>query len=78
MSIQYADYAADNHRLPFEKMRDALGLKLRSSLGFGGLIVGCSVVPVVNLFAMPAAVTGGTLFWLNELEDCSRKTADSA
>ncbi len=73
MSIQYADYSADNHQLSFSDMCKVLGVKLRSSLGFGGCIMGCSVVPILNIFAMPAAVTGGTLFWLNELSDASEK-----
>lgn len=73
MAIQYADYAADNHKLPFSDMRKRLAKKSRSSLGFGGCVMGCSVVPFVNIFAMPAAVTGGTLFWLNELSDNPEK-----
>jgi CysZ protein len=68
MSIQYADYAADNHQVPFDNLRYRLRNNLYSTLGFGGMVMGCSIIPVINIFAMPAAVTGGTLFWLNELK----------
>lgn len=66
MAIQYADYPADNHQIPFPDMRNSLWSRLRSSIGFGGAVMGCSVIPIINIFAMPAAVTGGTIFWLNE------------
>lgn len=68
MSIQYADYAADNHQTGFEDLRFRLRNRIYSTVGFGGMVMGCSIIPVVNVFAMPAAVTGGTLFWLNELK----------
>ncbi len=67
MAIQYADYPADNHQVPFGHMRNCLWRRSRSSFGFGAGIMACSVIPVLNIFAMPAAVTGGTLFWLNEI-----------
>lgn len=67
MSIQYADYAADNHKVPFSTMRNALWSRIRTSTGFGAAIMACSVIPVINIFCIPAAVIGGTLYWLNEL-----------
>lgn len=69
MSIQYADYPADNHQLKFSSLRDRLRKNLYSSLGFGCTIMAASVVPVINIFAMPAAVTGSVIFWLNELAE---------
>ncbi len=71
MAIQYADYPADNHQVEFYDMRNCLWSRIRSSLGFGTTIMGCSIVPIINIFAMPAAVTGGTIFWLNELKQHS-------
>lgn len=69
MAIQYGDYAADNNRLEFKALRRRLWKKKYSSLGFGGIVMGCSVVPILNIFAMPAAVTGGTIYWVKELKD---------
>ena len=71
MAIQYSDYAADNHQKDFKELRFCLWQKKFSSLGFGGFLMLCSVVPVVNIFIMPAAVTGGTSFWLKELSACN-------
>ena len=72
MSIQYVDYPADNHQLKFRELRGRLGKKFYSSMGFGGIVMGCSVIPILNLIAMPAAVIGGTIFWLNELRECEK------
>lgn len=70
MAIQYADYAADNNQKNFKTLRNCLWKKSFSSCGFGGVVMLCSVIPLVNIFAMPAAVAGGTLFWLRELKGC--------
>ncbi|MFT7560588.1 MAG: CysZ protein [Flavobacteriales bacterium] len=72
MSIQYVDYAADNNQLEFSDMRNCLWKRIRASLGFGSLVMGCSMIPIVNIFAMPAAVTGGTAYWVNELRSCHK------
>lgn len=68
MTIQYADYPADNHKVAFRDLRMRLWQRTYSSLGFGGSIMACSLIPFVNIFAMPAAVAGGTIYWVNELK----------
>jgi CysZ protein len=68
MSIQYVDYAADNHRTDFATLRKMLRKRRYSCVGFGGTVMGCSMVPLLNIIAMPAAVIGGTLFWVNEVK----------
>lgn len=68
MSIQYVDYAADNHRTEFATLRKILRKRRYSCLGFGGIVMGCSMVPILNIITMPAAVIGGTLFWVNEVK----------
>lgn len=74
MAIQYADYPADNHQIPFPEMRNGLWQRSGSSLGFGSAVMFCSVLPFVNIFAMPAAVIGGTIYWLNELQSNTETT----
>lgn len=69
MAIQYGDYAADNNLMKFKPFREHLSDRRNSALGFGVLVVGASMLPLVNIFLMPAAVIGGTLFWLEELQD---------
>lgn len=67
MAIQYGDYAADNHQTDFHRFRTLLSARLWSSLGFGGIVILGLMVPVLNILVMPAAVVGGTLFWVEEL-----------
>lgn len=66
MAIQYVDYAADNHQTEFVTLRKTLRKRRYSSIGFGGMVMAFSMVPLLNILAAPAAVIGGTLFWLNE------------
>ena len=76
MTIQYVDYPADNHQQPFRALRKKLWVKRYSSLGFGGMVMALTVVPIVNIFVMPAAVVGGTLFWSHELKACDITLTD--
>lgn len=69
MSIQYVDYAADNHQLPFSNMRERLAGKKYSSIGFGGLVMIGTMIPLANIVILPIAVVAGTVFWVEELDD---------
>ncbi len=69
MAIQYVDYAADNNRWPFVAMRRQLRGNLFSCYGFGGLVMLGTMVPLVNIFIMPAAVAGGTAYYIRELSE---------
>ncbi len=68
MSVQYCDYAADNHQTPFDKLRHQLSGRLWGSWSFGGGVMLGTMVPLLNVFVMPAAVIGGSLYWLEELQ----------
>ncbi|MBU2885425.1 sulfate transporter CysZ [Gilvimarinus agarilyticus] len=68
MAVQYVDYPADNHQTPFPELRRRLRHPTLTSYSFGGLIMLASMVPVINIFAMPIAVAGATVFWVTELE----------
>lgn len=67
MTLQYIDYPADNHQLPFTTLRTRLKSQRLSTISFGGIIMLGSMIPVINIIIMPLAVAGGTLFWINEL-----------
>lgn len=69
MAIQYVDYTADNHQLAFRAMRERLSAKKYSSVGFGGLVMMGTMIPLANIIILPIAVVGGTVFWIEELED---------
>lgn len=69
MAIQYVDYTADNHQLAFPSMRNRLASKKYSSVGFGSLVMIGTMIPLANIIILPIAVVGGTVFWIEELED---------
>lgn len=64
MALQYVDYPADNAQMPFEQMKQQLRRYRWRALGFGLPVALASMVPLVNLLVMPAAVCGGTVFWV--------------
>lgn len=68
MSIQYVDYASDNHKTPFTTLRQQLGGQTLGSYSFGGLVMLGNMVPVLNIFVMPVAVAGATVFWLKDIQ----------
>lgn len=69
ITLQYVDYPADNNKLSFTQLRQKLKQHRFSTTGLGGTIMLGSMIPVVNIFIMPIAVAGGTLFWINELQE---------
>lgn len=68
MAIQYLDYPADNHRVTLKDMFLKIKKNRLSSLGFGAGVLIVSMVPFLNFFVMPAAVAGGTLFWIDQIK----------
>lgn len=67
MSIQYADYAADNNDVSFRELKSRLGARRLDALMFGLPAYLLLTVPVVNLILMPIGVAGGTRFWVEHL-----------
>ena len=66
MAIQYIDYPADNHKMSFPEMRNYLSSHRLTALGFGLITFGATLFPLLNLLALPAAVCGAVVFWVNE------------
>jgi CysZ protein len=66
MAIQYVDYPADNNQISFKEMRKYLSKYRFTSLGFGMLAFGLTLLPILNFLALPAAVCGAVSFWVNE------------
>lgn len=69
LGMQYIDYAADNRQVPFTVMLERLKTKRWLVLTFGSVILGLTMLPLVNLVIMPVAVIAGTLVWVHELAD---------
>ena len=67
--IQYCDYPFDNHKIPFNQMKQSLGQHKWHNMGFGALITCCTMIPVLNFFIMPIAVCGATALWVDRYRD---------
>ncbi len=66
MTVQYMDYPMANHQLFFKEQRARLRKRPLLAWSFGGLVMFCTLVPVVNFIVMPAAVAGATAIWVRE------------
>ena len=67
LALQYTDYPMGNHELFVKDELKRLRKHRASSLGFGGAVTLMTTIPVLNFFAMPTAVAGGTAFWVGRL-----------
>lgn len=77
MAIQYVDYPLDNHQRPFDELKNILMRRKFTTLGFGGAVMLAKMVPVLNIFVMPAAVAGGTALWIDRLRQEGDPGTDS-
>lgn len=68
MAIEYCDYAMDNHGLSFKEAKRRIKTQRSTTGSFGILVMAGTMVPVLNLVIMPAAVCGGTLLWCEKLK----------
>ncbi|SDW00898.1 sulfate transporter CysZ [Marinobacter mobilis] len=66
MALQYVDYPADNNRVSFPELKRQLAQQRLSALGFGLPVALAAMVPLLNLFVVPAAVCGATAYWVRE------------
>lgn len=72
MAIQYCDYPMDVHQVRFNDMKKTLREQRLTSSGFGAAVMVGTMIPVVNLIIMPAAVCGATAYWVDELSQRHR------
>jgi len=66
LAFTYLDYPTDNHQIPLQAVKIWMQNKRLVTLGFGLTVLVANMIPILNLFAMPAAVAGATKFWLEE------------
>jgi CysZ protein len=67
LALEYGDYPMANHGLKFKDQHQRLKQARYSAMAFGGGLTLMMAVPVLNFFAMPAAVAGATVFWKERL-----------
>jgi CysZ protein len=60
MAVEYADYPFDNHGWSFRAMHGRLKQSRGLCVGFGSTIALATMIPLLNLLIMPAAVCGAT------------------
>ena len=75
MAIEYLDYPMDNRGMAFSESRRRTGSQRATSFSFGALVMVGTMIPLLNLIIMPAAVCGGTLMWVERLKDAPDKNA---
>lgn len=66
IAIQYCDYPFDNHKIQFQRMRNALYQQRTMNFTFGALVSIFTMLPFINLVVMPVAVCGATAMWVQE------------
>lgn len=67
LALEYCDYPMDNHQYSLREVQSRIRSQRMASLAFGsGTMLG-TMIPVVNLIVMPAAVCGATIFWVEQL-----------
>jgi len=77
MAIQYVDYTADNNNVSFCDLRKHLGQHRTAAFGFGITVFGLTLVPIINLIVLPAAVCGGVVFWVTRVQGATLSSAHS-
>lgn len=66
IAVEYLDYPMANHGLQFKQERELLRRRRALSLGFGFSVLAMTLIPGLNLLAMPTGVIAATLLWLRE------------
>lgn len=60
LSIEYLDYPLGNQGKSFPEIRRTIQQKRFLSLGFGGMVMLATLIPLLNFLVMPVAVAGAT------------------
>lgn len=76
MTIQYADYPFDNHKVPFRTMRQELWRHSGKSLSFGCIVAVLASIPIINLMMIPVAVCGATAMWVDHIQSAMNESGN--
>ena len=66
LALEYTDYPMSNHGILFDDLRIKLKEKRLVAISFGCTVMFLTIIPIVNFFAMPIAVAGATVMYLEE------------
>ena len=66
LALEYVDYPMANHNISFDELRKRLKERIILTFGFGFSTLLLITIPVINLLAIPTAVAGATVMWVEE------------
>lgn len=69
LALEYSDYPLSNHGLLFKTSKEVVKAKPIIAFGFGGASLFCTLIPLLNFFAMPAAVAGATIMYVEQFRE---------
>ena len=67
LAVEYCDYPMSNAGIRLRDQKIILRQERWRALGFGAGVMTLTVIPGLNLVAMPSAVIGATLMWCDRL-----------
>ncbi len=70
-AVEYIDYPMSNRMIKFKSVRQSVRSRRMLALSFGATVLVVMAIPVINLFAMPAAVAGATRLWHDHFKEAS-------
>jgi len=68
LAITYTAYPLENHEIPFKNQHAIVKQSRWATFGFGVAVLLVTMIPVVNLVVMPAAVAGATVLYTKEFK----------
>lgn len=72
--LQYVDYAYDNNKVSFARMRRELSQARLATFLFGAVITFLLTIPILNLLVPPSAVCAGTHYYVRLSRSCALST----
>ncbi len=75
LALEYLDYPLGNQGMRFAAQRRLLRSQPLLALGFGGGVLLVTMLPLLNLLVMPAAVAGATRLWVERLRHAAQSSS---
>lgn len=66
IALEYLDYPMGNHGYRFQEERRLLAQRRPLALGLGAAVLAMTLIPGLNLLAMPTGVIAATLLWTEQ------------
>lgn len=67
LALEYSDYPLGNQGYAFPAQRELLRTERGTALSFGAGVLVMTMIPLLNLMVIPAAVAGATALWVDRL-----------